>query len=130
MKRYLVVIFVALLFSSIGELNSRLPEVERERIVATFVAAEDCNSHDELSLEILRNDILRSPSTNSNIISQRGTDGMQQQARQRNVSHSKSLPHTTPCRYAGRITEIFNFNQYKSSLRVGYYLYALCRLRI
>ena len=130
MKRYFVAIFIALLFSSVGELNSRLPRVESEHIVASFVAAEDYNSPDELSLEILRNDILRSPSTNTSITSQRGADGANNEARQRSTYCTKSLLHTSPCRYAGHVTEIFNFNRYTSSLRVGYYLHALCRLRI
>lgn len=130
MKRYVVAIFIALLFSSIGELNSCLPQVESEHIVASFVAAEERNSPDELSLEILRNDVLRSPSTTTSVVVQRSTESSHNEARQRSPYHFKSLLHSTPCRYAGHLTEIFNFNQYTSSLRVGYYLYALCRLRI
>lgn len=40
-----------------------------------------------------------------------------------------SLPTSVESR-AGHVTRIFDFNLHRSSLRVGYYLYALCRLRI
>lgn len=34
------------------------------------------------------------------------------------------------CSHAGRITKIFEFNHFRSALRVAYYLHTLCRLRI
>lgn len=40
-----------------------------------------------------------------------------------------SLPMSVES-HAGHVTRIFDFNLHRSSLRVGYYLYALCRLRI
>ena len=43
---------------------------------------------------------------------------------------SKSLSAAIPSRHVGRITKIFEFNHFRSTLRIVYYLHSLCRLRI
>ena len=43
---------------------------------------------------------------------------------------SKTLSAAIPSRHVGRITKIFEFNHFRSALRIGYYLHSLCRLRI
>ena len=43
---------------------------------------------------------------------------------------SKTLSAAIPSRHVGRITKIFEFNHFRSTLRVAYYLHSLCRLRI
>jgi hypothetical protein len=43
---------------------------------------------------------------------------------------SKTLSAAIPSRHVGRITKVFEFNHFRSTLRVVYYLHSLCRLRI
>ena len=43
---------------------------------------------------------------------------------------SKTLSAAIPSRRVGRITKIFEFNHFRSALRIMYYLHSLCRLRI
>lgn len=43
---------------------------------------------------------------------------------------SKTLSAAIPSRRVGRITKIFEFNHFRSALRIVYYLHSLCRLRI
>ena len=43
---------------------------------------------------------------------------------------SKTLSAAIPSRHVGRITKIFEFNHFRSALRIVYYLHSLCRLRI
>lgn len=45
-------------------------------------------------------------------------------------SSSKTLSSAIPSRHVGRITKVFEFNHFRSTLRVVYYLHSLCRLRI
>ena len=45
-------------------------------------------------------------------------------------SSSKTLSAAIPSRHVGRITKIFEFNHFRSALRIVYYLHSLCRLRI
>lgn len=42
----------------------------------------------------------------------------------------KIMSEAVHSRHAGHITRIFEFNPFRSSLRVAYYLHTLCRLRI
>ena len=46
------------------------------------------------------------------------------------VTKSKILASAVSDRRAGHATLIFEYNHFTSSLRVAYYLYTLCRLRI
>ncbi len=50
--------------------------------------------------------------------------------RSRSESHDKYLVMAFHESHTGHVTRIFEFNHFKSSLRVVYYLYVLCRLRI
>ena len=45
-------------------------------------------------------------------------------------SSSKTISAAIPSRHVGRITKIFEFNHFRSALRIVYYLHSLCRLRI
>lgn len=73
------------------------------------------------------NDVWRSPRTVTTL-----TNSSAQTIQQRHrTTHSiRIIPHIPSERRAGHLTQIFEYNHYRSSLRVGYYLYALCRLRI
>ncbi|MBE6204224.1 MAG: hypothetical protein E7136_02825 [Rikenellaceae bacterium] len=73
------------------------------------------------------NDLWRSPRTITTL-----TNSTQQSVQQRHRTHLsiRITPHIPSERRAGHLTQIFEYNHYRSSLRVGYYLYALCRLRI
>lgn len=48
----------------------------------------------------------------------------------RTNSSERVLLAAISSRHAGRITKIFEYNHFRSILRVVYYLYTLCRLRI
>ena len=42
----------------------------------------------------------------------------------------KHTPHIEPCRHLGHVTDIFDYDNFRSSHRNGYYLHFVCRLRI
>lgn len=70
--------------------------------------------------------------TSRNIVSvgQNNLSSINNSMRSRHESHTKSLMQAVPESHAGHLTRFFEYNHFKSSLRVVYYLYALCRLRI
>lgn len=74
-------------------------------------------------------DMLRTSRTAASVSVQTHTVASQQ-VRHRADEHSKSYAAAIPLRRAGHVTQIFEFNRFRSSLRVVYYLHALCRLRI
>ena len=130
MTRYAIAIFISLLFIGIGELNSSHTHIQSQRVVATYVAAEDAAKEDvEFSTVEVENFISSSsvPSTN---IHTRVNYSSHSFARQRHSQTTKLSIHISPCRHKGHVTNIFNYNEHRSSLRVVYYLHTLCRLRI
>lgn len=130
MTRYALAILIALLFTGIEKLNSSLPHVKSQRIVAVYVAAEEIQKeHVEYSTLECENFISTS-TTFSTSVTARGNSSSHNFTRQRYVQTTKHAIHIAPCRHQGLLTDIFNFNLYTSSLRIVYYLHTLCRLRI
>lgn len=90
--------------------------------VATNIGSEQLISALECN-----NDMWRTQRSESAVSS---SNPLQTKLRYRtNFSSRISLPTNVESR-AGHVTHIFDFDLCRSSLRVGYYLYALCRLRI
>ena len=75
------------------------------------------------------NDMLRTPRSVQSL-GQNNNSQANNVVRCRVESHLKSISQAVPDRHAGHVTRIFEFNHFRSSLRITYYLYALCRLRI
>ena len=94
-------------------------------------AATDSNHSD---LEMLRewgSDMLRSVGSRSVFQTEVSHScSTQHHLRHRNSSENKIVPHIEPCRHLGHVTNIFDFDNFRSSLGNGYYLHTLCRLRI
>lgn len=130
MTRYALAILIALLFTGIEKLNSSLPHVKSQRIVAVYVAAEE-NQKEHVEYSTLECENFISTSTTfSTGVTARGNSSSHNFTRQRYVQTTKHAIHIAPCRHQGLLTDIFNFNLYTSSLRIVYYLHTLCRLRI
>ena len=130
MTRNAIVIFISLLFTGIEKLNNSLPQVQSQRIVAMYEAAEYAShKQEQLSTPELENFISTS-SASSTSVTARGNSSSHNTARHRHSQSTKQAIHTSPSRHKGHVTDIFNFNQHTSSLRVVYYLHTLCRLRI
>ncbi len=74
-------------------------------------------------------DMLRTMRTAAPSIAQNATSATQQ-VRHRSDEQLKYYAAAIPSRRAGHVTRIFEFDHFRSTLRVAYYLHALCRLRI
>lgn len=94
-------------------------------------AADDSGESD---LEFLRqwgSDMIRTSGLRNLVnFEETSTVGGQNNLRQRNSSEIRFTPHLVPCRHLGHVTHIFDYDNFRSSLRNGYYLHSLCRLRI
>ena len=119
-----------LLFACVALLGNYSPELEQgavcdeshSEIVAEnrteqFVCQRECNS-----------DMIRTSSSGAIIV--QSNTATSQQVRHRGEEQLKFYASAVPARRAGHVTRIFEFNCFRSALRVTYYLYALCRLRI
>ena len=102
---------------SAGVKSKAQMEVAASDFATQIICCRECNS-----------DMLRT-STSATTISVQNSTVAQQHLRHRGAE-SKSYAATIPMRRAGHVTQIFEFNFFRSSLRVVYYLHALCRLRI
>lgn len=74
-------------------------------------------------------DMLRTMRTAAPTIAQNAAS-TSQQVRHRSDEQLKYYAAAIPSRRVGHVTRIFEFDTVRSTLRVAYYLYALCRLRI
>ena len=93
-------------------------EVAAQSYAEQWVCCKECNS-----------DMLRTPSSFAPISVQNSAPAWQQ-VRHRGGEQLKFYAAAVPLRRAGHVTRIFEFDYFRSSLRVVYYLHALCRLRI
>ena len=119
-----------LLFACVALLGNYSPELERSAVchapqsevvaehhTEQFVCQRECNS-----------DMIRTSSSGAIIV--QSNTATSQQVRHRGEEQLKFYASAVPARRAGHVTRIFEFNCFRSALRVTYYLYALCRLRI
>ena len=101
-----------------------------------YVAAGD----DNIALPIPLDDhsydaaqgVMLMPRTASRYVVETGNGGAVSPTVRYNRSNgsSKTLSAAIPSRHIGRLTKIFEYNHFRSMLRVAYYLHTLCRLRI
>jgi hypothetical protein len=130
-KRLLCILFALVAFSGISRLDDgRVSEcghtqgyVVDESVASGYVEELIC------SREYNGDMLLRTPRTIVTV-GQNNLTSINSNVRTRSESHVKSLLQAIPERHAGHLTRFFEFNHFRSSLRVVYYLYVLCRLRI
>ena len=131
MKRLLCILFALVAFLGISRLDDgRVSEcghrqgyVVDESVASGYVKELIC------SREYNGDMLLRTPRTIVTV-GQNNLTSINSNVRTRSESHVKSLLQAIPERHAGLLTRFFEFNHFRSSLRVVYYLYVLCRLRI
>ena len=129
MIRYAIVIFISLLFTGIEKFNSSHSQAKCQEVVSTCVVAKDIATEHLLHSAAECCSLLSTHGATTNISIRIGSTS-HNTARHRQGNSTKQTLHTSPCRHRGHVTDIFNFNQHRSSLRVVYYLHTLCRLRI
>ena len=93
-------------------------DVATQNYAEQWVCCKECNS-----------DMLRTPRSFAPV-SVQNSASVWSQVRHRGGEQLKFFATAVPLRRAGHITRIFEFDYFRSSLRVVYYLHALCRLRI
>ena len=103
---------------SAGVKSKAQMEVAASDFATQIICCRECNS-----------DMLRTPRSFVPISVQNNAP-MCQQVRHRGGEQLKFYATAVSLRRAGHITRIFEFDYFRSSLRVVYYLHALCRLRI
>ena len=131
MRRLLYILFALVAFSGISHLDDgRVSKcshtqgyVVDESVASGYVEELIC------SREYNGDMLLRTPRTIVTV-GQNNLTSINSNVRTRSESHVKSLLQAIPERHAGHLTRFFEFNHFRSSLRVVYYLYVLCRLRI
>lgn len=102
---------------SAGVVSKAQMEIAASDYAQQLLCCRKCNS-----------DMLRTSSSASVLSVHSHT--LVQQVRHRVTEQSKIYAVAIALRRAGHVTHIFEFNLFRSSLRVIYYLHALCRLRI
>ena len=131
MKRLLYILFALVGFSGFSCLNDeRVSECSRtqgyvveESVASGYVEELIC------SREYNGDMLLRTPRTTVTV-GQNNLTSINSNVRTRSESHAKSLLQAISECHAGHLTRFFEFNHFRSALRVVYYLYVLCRLRI
>lgn len=131
MKRLYYILFVLVALFGL----SHLDDVQMSAGVHThdYVVTESIDNgyvEELICSREYNSDMLLRTSRSSFTVGQNNLTSLNNNVRSRHESHTKSLLQAIPECHAGHLTRLFEFNLFKSSLRVAYYLYALCRLRI
>lgn len=124
-------LFYILLFVCVTYLCDSHPELQQET-APNYPHSEvvaDTHAEQLICCKEYNSDMLRTPRSMTTITSQSNTV-TSQQVRYHGEEQLKFYATAVPARRAGHVTQIFEFNQFRSSLRVAYYLHTLCRLRI
>ena len=132
MKKLLYILLLVAAYAMFSPTESATNcEGEKSCVDGELVSgAIDDNFRDEwLCCLEYNSDMFRSPRTTMSF-GQSNNSSINNVVRNRVESHSKTISQAVPERHAGHVTQIFEFNHFRSSLRVVYYLYVLCRLRI
>ncbi|MBR4995360.1 MAG: hypothetical protein IKY82_04800 [Alistipes sp.] len=109
------------------------PSVAIESCVYESVVDGDDNlSYNvRFSSDLLQGQVLARPISQRTLLENNGGTSTPSVLRHNRVNSTlRALSSAVPCRHAGRITKIFEYNHFRSVLRVVYYLHTLCRLRI
>lgn len=109
-------------------LDKSAEEVMSADMASVELSAQD-NAEQLWCCRECNSDMLRTMRTATPTIAQNGTSTIQQ-VRHRLDEQLKFYAAAIPSRRAGHVTRIFEFDTVCSTLRVAYYLHALCRLRI
>lgn len=134
MQRLFYILLLPLL-CGLGSIVGSADEQSSELGVA-FMSQQVISDADDIDNDggrVYTSDMLSSPSPRcvvaeevSSVVSQSSSA----RCRTSRVAKSKVLTSAVSDRRAGHVTLIFEYNHFTSSLRVVYYLYTLCRLRI
>lgn len=104
--------------------------VDVDSVVSQCLISEQSSSDGDATV-IHKDEMLRVLIARYTVLEpQTTTSAPSRSARFRNLVNHKIMASAISDRRAGHVTRIFEFNHFRSSLRVAYYLYALCRLRI
>ena len=129
MKKLIYILFVAfaiVCLSTMGE-EQHGGDVQRYEVKECV----DKQQHNELiCCRECNGDMMLRSSRSVVSVGQNSHNTINNSVRSRHESHTKTLAKAVVESHAGHLTRIFEFNHFRSSLRVTYYLYALCRLRI
>lgn len=135
MLRLLTLILLFALYSpSVGVASCSL-ECDKGAVSASSISSDDLTfigpKSSEAGYEMLQGQILVRVVSQRVVLENSGGAGLQSAVRQHRLhSNSRALSAAIPYCHAGRITKIFEYDYYRSALRVVYYLHTLCRLRI
>ena len=132
MKKLLYILLLVVAYAMFNPSESaNVREGEKLCVDGEYVSGtiDDNFRVEQLCCKEYNSDMLRSPNTTMSF-GQSNNNSISNIVRSRVESHSKTISQAVPERHAGHVTQIFEFNHFRSSLRVVYYLYVLCRLRI
>ncbi|MBQ4127823.1 MAG: hypothetical protein IJD72_07640 [Alistipes sp.] len=133
MRRLIYISLASLICGLYGVLNyagSIALEYEQTYILQQTISSSESSDNDDLRM--YNNDMFRASTPRCIVLEEAQTlTTTSSSARYRTSNTSLKIMATALSeRRAGHVTKIFEFNRFTSSLRIGYYLYALCRLRI
>lgn len=138
MRRFLTIMLCFALYLAWGVSESALSEKTAQNIIAESLSATENHAaervkHSSQSIEqcqaLLTLNTSRNNAVNNSPTAKAQTSTSRVVLRQK-VEVEKIMSAAIHLRHAGHITHIFEYNCFRSSLRVVYYLYTLCRLRI
>lgn len=138
MRRFLTIMLCFALYLAWGVSDSALSEKTAQNTIAESLSAAGNNTaervkHSSCSIEQCQAFLTLNTSRN-NVVNNSPTAKAQTSTSRvvlrQKVEVEKIMSAAIHLRHAGHITRIFEYNSFRSSLRVVYYLYTLCRLRI
>ncbi|MBR2168849.1 MAG: hypothetical protein IKA38_08830 [Alistipes sp.] len=132
MQRIIYILLLSLLYGLFGVVNY-VEESLSESVQPTRLQqiVDESNTTDKDTDRAYDKDMLRTPTHRCIAIEEVSSISTPtSSARYRTSTSQKIMATAIPNRHEGHVTKIFEFNSFTSSLRIAYYLYALCRLRI
>ncbi|MBQ5726286.1 MAG: hypothetical protein IIV58_02345 [Alistipes sp.] len=138
MRRFLTIMFCFALYLVWGVSEPALSEKTAQNTIVESLSAAGNNTADRVkhpsqSIEqcqaLLTLNTSRNNAVNNSPTAKSQSSTSRVVLRQK-VEAEKIMSAAIHLRHAGHITHIFEYNCFRSSLRVVYYLYTLCRLRI
>ena len=132
MQRTIYILLLPLLYCFFGIINyANESAQEKHTSYQLQQIVSESNTTDEDMMRTYDNKMLRSASVRCIMAEEcSSVSSPTSSARYRTTTTLKIMASAVSARHAGHVTRIFEFNHFKSSLRIVYYLYALCRLRI
>ena len=131
MQRIIYILLLPLLycfFCIINYADKSVQEEHKPYQLQQIVSESDAT--DNNVMHTYDNKMLRTASVRCIMTEGTSSFSLPSSARYRTTTTLRIMASAVSARHAGHVTRIFEFNHFRSSLRIGYYLYALCRLRI